>query len=116
MKWCIIIKIHLKTEEKAAVLSKLKSEKKHRSLFLFIVIVAVAVFVGFQLYSMNQEIIQKQAELDEINLQLENLNVENAQLRHYSSNENRLEYIEQIARDQLDYSHSDETVYYFIPK
>ena len=65
---------------------------------------------------MNQEIIQKQAELDEINLQLENLNVENAQLRHYSSNENRLEYIEQIARDQLDYSHSDETVYYFIPK
>ncbi len=98
------------------MLSKLKSEKKHRSLFLFIVIVAVAVFVGFQLYSMNREIIQKQAELDEINLQLENLNVENAQLRHYSSNENRLEYIEQIARDQLDYSHSDETVYYFIPK
>lgn len=65
---------------------------------------------------MNQEIIQKQAELEEINLQLENLNVKNEQLRHYSSNENRMEYIEQIARDQLDYSHSDETVYYFIPK
>lgn len=98
------------------MLSKLKSEKKHRSLLLFIVIVAVAGFVGFQLYSMNQEIIQKQAELDAINFELNNLNVENEQLRHYNSNENRMEYIEQIARDQLDYSHSDETVYYFIPK
>ena len=27
-----------------------------------------------------------------------------------------MEYIEQIARDNLDYSYSDETVYYFIPK
>ncbi len=98
------------------MLSKLKSEKKHRSLLLFIVIVAVAVFVAIQLYTMNQEILQKQAELDAINNELDNLNVENAQLSHFSSNENRMEYIEQIARDQLDYSHSDETVYYFIPK
>lgn len=98
------------------MLSKLKSKKKHRSWLLFIVLVAVAVFVAIQLYAMNQEILQKQAELDAINNELDNLNVANAQLSHFSSNENRMEYIEQIARDQLDYSHSDETVYYFIPK
>ncbi len=42
--------------------------------------------------------------------------VSNEQLKRYYAEENRKEYIEQIARDQLDYSYSDETVYYFIPK
>ncbi|MBD5081695.1 MAG: septum formation initiator [Ruminococcaceae bacterium] len=65
---------------------------------------------------MHEEIRQKEAELELISQQLNDINVQNEQLRHYSSNENRMEYIEQIARDQLDYSHSDETVYYFVPK
>lgn len=98
------------------MLSKLKSEKKHRSYILWIIASAVILCVMVELFFMRQDILQKSAELETINNELNNLNVENEQLRHYSSNENRMEYIEQIARDQLDYSHSDETVYYFIPK
>lgn len=99
-----------------AIKSKLKSEKKHRSFLLLLSIIAVAVVISIQLYTMNQEIIDKKTELNAINKELENINLSNAQLEHYSCDENRMKYIEQIARDQLDYSYSDETVYYFIPK
>lgn len=98
------------------MLSKLKSEKKHRSNILWVVAVIVVLCVLVELLFMRQDILRKTEELEAINKELNSLNVENEQLRHYSSNENRMEYIEQIARDQLDYSHSDETVYYFIPK
>lgn len=99
-----------------AIPSRLKSEKKHRSILLFLAIIAVAVFISIQLYTMNQEIIDKKTELQVINKELEDINLSNTQLEHYSCDENRMKYIEQIARDQLDYSYSDETVYYFIPK
>ena len=98
------------------MLFKLKSEKKHRTFILFFAAFFVAVFVVGKLCIMHEEIKLKEAELEQINQELNDINVQNDQLRHYSSNENRMEYIEQIARDQLDYSHSDETVYYFVPK
>lgn len=98
------------------MLSKLKSEKKHRTFILFFVVFVIAVFVVGKLCIMHENIKLKEAELEQINQELKDINVQNEQLRHYSSNENRMEYIEQIARDQLDYSHSDETVYYFVPK
>ncbi|MCH5199460.1 MAG: septum formation initiator family protein [Oscillospiraceae bacterium] len=65
---------------------------------------------------MQMEISRAQSELDGITNELNSVLVANEQLRRYSSDENIMEYIEQIARDQLDYSHSDETVYYFVPK
>ena len=98
------------------MLSKLKSEKKHKTFIVGLLVFAIAVFVVGKLCLMHEEIRQKEAELEQISQKLNDINVQNEQLRHYSSNENRMEYIEQIARDQLDYSHSDETVYYFVPK
>lgn len=68
------------------------------------------------LVSMQFEIAKKKSELNEINNSLEAVLVSNEQLKRYYAEENRKEYIEQIARDQLDYSYSDETVYYFVPK
>lgn len=77
---------------------------------------AVIVFVLAEWASMQFEIMQKKAELNEINSSLETILVSNEQLKRYYAEENRKEYIEQIARDQLDYSYPDETVYYFVPK
>lgn len=77
---------------------------------------AVIVFVLAEWASMQFEIMQKKAELNEINNSLETILVSNEQLKRYYAEENRKEYIEQIARDQLDYSYPDETVYYFVPK
>ena len=98
------------------MLLKLKSEKKHKTFILFFALFVVAVFIVGKLCIMHEDIKLKEAELEQINQKLNDINVQNEQLKHYSSNENRMEYIEQIARDQLDYSHSDETVYYFVPK
>lgn len=98
------------------MLSKRKSEKKNSSVLFYIALAAVFVFALVQVISMQVEISQARSELDSVTDELNGLLVANEQLRRYSSDENRMEYIEQIARDQLDYSYSDETVYYFIPK
>lgn len=88
---------------------------KRKSLLLFLIAAAVLIVVGINVVTMKVEIDGKRAELDSINASLNELNVANEQLRRYCSNENRLAYIEQIARDQLDYSYPDETIYYFVP-
>lgn len=98
------------------MLSKLKSEKKRSSFILGAALFAVAVFVVVEFVSMQIEILQKNSELEQISANLAALEVSNEQLKRYYAEENRMEYIEQIARDQLDYSYADETVYYFIPK
>lgn len=98
------------------MLSKRKSGKKHSFRWLIMLLFAVIVFVLAEWASMQFEIMQKKAELNEINSSLETILVSNEQLKRYYAEENRKEYIEQIARDQLDYSYPDETVYYFVPK
>lgn len=98
------------------MLSKLRSEKKNSSILFYIALAAVFVFVLVQVISMQVEISQARSELDNVSDELNSLLVANEQLRRYSSDDNLVEYIEQIARDQLDYSYSDETVYYFVPK
>ena len=98
------------------VLSKRKSEKKNSPILFYFALAAVFVFALVQVISMQMEISQARSELDSISDELNSILVQNEQLRRYSSDENRMEYIEQIARDQIDYSYSDETVYYFVPK
>lgn len=98
------------------MLSKQKYEKKNSSILFYLALAAVLVFALVQVISMQMEISGAKSELDSITNELNSVMVANEQLRRYSSDENRMEYIEQIARDQLDYSYSDETVYYFVPK
>ena len=104
-------------EVKTRMQSKLVSSPKKRKSFLFYIIVLAIVLVGFiSLVSMQVEITQKNAHYETLTKTVAELNAKNAQLERYSIDENRMEYIEQIARDQLDYSYPDETIYYFIPQ
>lgn len=98
------------------MLSKQKSEKKNNSILFYLALTAILVFALIQVISMQVEISRAKSELEGINNELNSVLVANEQLKRYSSDEYRMEYIEQIARDQLDYSYSDETVYYFVPK
>lgn len=98
------------------MLSERRSEGKHSSKLFYLALVAVFVFALVEIISMQVEISQKNAELESINDELNSVLVVNEQLERYSSNEYKMEYIEQIARDRLDYSYADETVYYFVPK
>ena len=98
------------------MLSKPKLEKKNNSILFYLALTAILVFALVQVISMQVEISRAKSELEGISNELNSVQVANEQLRRYSSDEYRMEYIEQIARDQLDYSYSDETVYYFVPK
>ncbi|MBQ8884277.1 MAG: septum formation initiator family protein [Oscillospiraceae bacterium] len=60
-------------------------------------------------------IAQKTTEYEELSTKLVQVQTENEQLRRYSSTEYRLDYIEEIARDELNYSYADEKIYYFVP-
>lgn len=95
---------------------KQKSEKKHRRSFLFAFVTAAAlIYAVVSLVSTQVAIAQKTAEYEELSGKLVQVKTENEQLRRYSSTEYRLDYIEEIARDELDYSYADEKIYYFVP-
>ena len=98
------------------VLSKQKSEKKHkRSFFAGLIAVAVLIYAVINLVSIQVSIAQKSTEYDELSSKLSQLKTQNEQLERYANEEYRIDYIEEIARDELEYSYPDEKIYYFVP-
>ena len=95
---------------------KQKSGRSAKLPFIFafaaFVVLAYAVV---SLITMQVEIAQKQAEYDTLSARMYALKTENELLERYTSEEYRSGYIENIARDELDYSYPDEKIYYFVP-
>lgn len=95
---------------------KQKSEKKYRRSFFFALIAtATLIYAVVLLISTQVSIAQKTTEYEELSAKLVQIKTENEQLKRYSSTEYRLDYIEEIARDELNYSYADEKIYYFVP-
>ena len=98
------------------MLLKRKSGKSFKLPFIF-------AFAGFlalayavvNLIVMQVEISQKSAEYEALSDKLYALNTENELLERYTSDEYKMGYVEEIAREELDYSYSDEKIYYSIP-
>ena len=106
------------------MLSKYRSEKaaenrkKHGIIHMlaFVAIVVSVIFVGYTIITKNIEIRNNKRQLDELVAQTEAMKAKNEQIRGYLENSENLEkYIEQIARDKLDFANSDERIYYVIP-
>ena len=83
-------------------------------IFAFAALIALAYAV-VNLVAMQVEISQKSAEYDELSDKLYALRTQNELLERYTSEEYKMGYIEEMAREQLDYSYSDEKIYYFVP-
>ena len=97
--------------------SKQKSGKRAKLPFIFgFAAVVVVIYAVISLISMQVEIAQKTAEYNELSARLYELKTENEQLERYASEEYKMGYVEQIAREELDYSYPDEKIYYFVPK
>lgn len=95
---------------------KQKSEKKHKRSFLAgLVAAAVLIYAVINLVSMQVAIAQKSTEYEELSSKLSELKTENEQLERYANDEYRNDYIEEIAREELEYSYPDEKIYYFVP-
>ncbi len=76
---------------------------------------AALLYAVVTLISIQVDIAQKSTEYEELSVKLNQIQTENEQLERYSSDEYRLDYIEEIAREELEYSYADEKIYYFVP-
>ena len=94
------------------------NQKKHR-LFRFLVGAALLVIAVFVVYVLISDMMQIQKDTETYNKlvnQTNAVNEENAQITNYLENDANLkEYIEEIAREKLDYANPDERIYYVVP-
>lgn len=100
---------------KCGMSSRQRSEKKHRHFFLKLGVTLIIGYAVVYLIFMQIEIAKKSGEYEAVRAQRIAVEEENEQLERYSSDEFRSEYIEEIARGELDYSYPDEKIYYFVP-
>ncbi len=94
------------------------SPKKHRFL-RFLTAAALLVIAVFIVYTIVSDMIQIQKDTETYNnlvAQTNEIKEENAQITGYLENDNNLkEYIENIAREKLDYANPDERIIYIVP-
>lgn len=95
-----------------------RNQKKHR-LFRLLVGAALLVIAAFVVYALISDMLQIQKDTETYNKLVEqtnSVNEQNAQITNYLENdENLKEYIENIAREKLDYASPNERVYYVVP-
>ena len=98
------------------MLSKQKSGRSFKLPFIFLLAAFVALaYAVVNLVAMQVEISQKTAEYEELSDKLYALRTQNELLERYTSEEYKMGYVEEIAREELDYSYSAEKIYYFVP-
>lgn len=104
--------------------SKQRSEKareKNRrhglvGILAFAAFIVMMVYVGFSIISDNIQIRNNKQQLQELTEQTNAMKARNDQITGYLENDKSLEaYIEEIARDKLDFANSDERIFYVIP-
>ncbi len=98
--------------------AKLKSKSGKRNVLLipFILILIVTLcYVGYSFITLQIEINNKNAQLQQITEQTEQIKAQNQLLIRYSEDDYKVEYIENIAREDLDYALPEERIYYIVP-
>lgn len=104
------------TEEKQNDIKEVKPQKKKRNKKFILLYIAVAAFVVYASYTIiNQsiEINDKKAQLKSINDQLEIVEINSEYLKEIKNykGEELSEYMENIAREDLDYIKNGERVF-----
>lgn len=95
---------------------KLKLKKNSKAFWLLIPVFVIALCVCLYNFIVVQvEIAQKNNELQTISQQRSAVEAENQMLLRYTKDENKEEYIEEIARDKLGYAKPGERIYYIVP-
>lgn len=76
----------------------------------------VAIFIVYVLVSDMMQIQKDTETYNNLVAKTNAVNEENAQITNYLENDANLkEYIEEIAREKLDYANPDERIYYVVP-
>ena len=94
-------------------------KKKRRGPVYFLSAVAILLFTGFAVFAVVRDQIsirENTQKYNELVAQTNEINENNEQITAYLEDEEKLkEYIENMARDKLDYANPDERIYYVIP-
>lgn len=97
---------------------KVRERKRHGfvRILAFAAIIVTVVFVGYSIISDRVEIRENNRRLAELTEQTNAVKARNEQITEYLENERNLDkYIEEIARDKLDFANADERIFYVIP-
>lgn len=98
---------------------KVREKKKAHGLvgiLAFAAVIVMMVYVVVTIVSDNIQIRNNKQQLEELTAQTNAMKAKNEQITGYLENDKNLEaYIEEIARDKLDFANSDERIFYVIP-
>ena len=94
-------------------------KKNRRGPVYFLASVAIVLFAVFAVIAVVQDQIsirENTQKYNELAAQTNEINERNEQIKAYLEDEEKLnEYIENMARDKLDYANPNERIYYVIP-
>lgn len=94
-------------------------KKKPRGPVHFLASIAILLFAGFAVFAVVRDQIsirENMQKYNELVSKTNEVNENNEQITAYLEDEDKLkEYIENMARDKLDYANPDERIYYVIP-
>lgn len=91
----------------------IKKRKKKRFLVLKFLTVGICAYIIFVLVNQQIQINQKKSELDDLNNKVSIQNIKNEEMKRIlnSDEKENLEYIERIAREDLDFVKEGEQVF-----
>ena len=95
-----------------------EKQKRHGlvRILAYAALVVMIIYVGFSIISNNIQIRNNKQQLKELTEQTNAIKARNEQITGYLENNKNLEaYIEEIARDKLDFANGDERIFYVIP-
>lgn len=93
-----------------------EKQKKQKHLFLRLAVVAFAAYVVIALVDQQMQISAKKQQLASLDSQIRIQEIKNEDKRRVveSSDEDNQEYIERVAREDLDYAYAGERVFKII--
>lgn len=91
----------------------IKGHRKKKHLLFKLFIIGLCAYVVFMLVNQQIQINQKKSELEDLNNELSIQNIKNEEMKSIidSNDEDNLEYIERIAREDLDFVKEGERVF-----
>ncbi len=95
------------------IMKVIKRKKQRGSLLLKLAIFAFAAYIVFALVNQQVQINEKSQELADLQEQVETQKIKNADMKHAlnADEEETKEYIERVAREDLDYAKPGERVF-----
>ncbi len=93
--------------------------KKRHGFVRILAVTALSVIAVYVVYSIINDSIairENQRQYEDLKSQTESVEDQNEQIQAYLNDDTYLDkYIEEMARDKLDYANSNERIYYVIP-